>query len=293
LAKEIESGSLQIDSGLNAHDHRQVTGDRGMVATAFPLATDAAIDMLRAGGNAIDAAVAAAWALTVCEPSGSGLGGQTTILVRLADGRISVIDGHSHAPAAVSKKQVSRIQQDTGYRSCTIPMTPATLEYAQQRYGRLPRAHVMRPAIRIAEDGYEITSLQRRQMRWCHQSLLASPAAATLFLNRGRPYETGEIFRQKELASTLRRLAESGAEDFYRGAIARDIAEDMRWNGGLITAQDLETHRSPVERDAVIIRYRNCDVASVPPPGGGLQVLLGLKILEQLISGGRRPEREE
>jgi gamma-glutamyltranspeptidase/glutathione hydrolase len=293
LVKHNESGALPVAANLKDPLHRQVTGSSAMVVTAFPLASDAAIEILRAGGNAIDAAVAAAWALTVCEPSGSGLGGQTTMLVRFATGRILVIDGHSHAPAAVCRKHVSRKQQMTGYRSCTIPTTPATLESARQRYGRLPLALVMTPAIRIAENGYAITRLQRRQMRWCHHTLLASPATAALFLNHGRPFHAGSIFRQKELASTLGRLVEFGVDDFYQGSLARDIAEDMRRNGGLITERDLSDCNSPVERDAVIIRYGNYDVAGVPPPGGGLQVLLGLQILTQLLSGDRLPTREQ
>ena len=106
----------------------------------------AAVEMLQAGGNAIDAAVAAAWALSVCEPGSSGLGGQTILLIRFADGRMLVVDGHSRAPAAVSRSRVSHEDQQRGFRACTIPSTPATLDYAQRRYGVLPRATVMEPA---------------------------------------------------------------------------------------------------------------------------------------------------
>jgi gamma-glutamyltranspeptidase/glutathione hydrolase len=253
-----------------------------MVATAFPSASEAAVEILRAGGNAIDAAVAAAWALAVCEPSSSGLGGQTTLLIRFADGRTLVVDGYSRAPAAVSTKRVSGKQQQKGYRACTIPSTPATLEYARRRYGVLPRSKVMEPAIRLAEDGYAITRLQRRQTKWCLKDLLASSATAGLFLEQGRPFRVGDIFRQKELAATLRRLADVGVEDFYRGQTARAIAEDMARNGGLITEKDLADHTGPVECGALSVSYRDYQVVSVPPPGGGLQVLLGLKILEKL-----------
>jgi len=257
-------------------------GVGGMVATAFPSASEAAVEILRAGGNAIDAAVAAAWALAVCEPSSSGLGGQTTLLIRFADGRVLAVDGYSRAPAAVSTKRVSRKQQQKGYRACTVPSTPATLEHAQRRYGVLPRSKVMEPAIRLAEDGYAITRLQRRQTKWCLNDLLASSATAGLFLKQGRSLRVGDIFRQKELAATLRRLADVGTEDFYQGQTARAIAEDMARNGGLITEQDLADHTGPVECDALAISYRDYQVVSVPPPGGGLQVLLGLKIIEQL-----------
>jgi gamma-glutamyltranspeptidase/glutathione hydrolase len=256
-----------------------------MVCTAFPSASDAAIEILRAGGNAIDAAVAAAWALAVCEPSGSGLGGQTTMLIRFADGRTLVVDGYSRAPAAVSTKRVSRQQQQKGYRACTIPSTPATLEFAQKRYGVLPHAKVMEPAIRLAEEGYAITRLQHRQTKWCLSDLLASSTTAALFLKERRPFQVGDIFRQKKLASTLRRLSDFGVDDFYKGQVARAIVVDSAQNGGLITEKDLSDYEVPIERDALSVTYRDFQVVSVPPPGGGLQVLLGLNILEQFAAG--------
>jgi gamma-glutamyltranspeptidase/glutathione hydrolase len=262
----------------------QAMGSRGMVTTAFPSASDAAIEILHAGGNAVDAAVAAAWALAVCEPSGSGLGGQTTMLIRFAEGRTLVVDGYSRAPEAVSRKQVSRDQQQKGYRACTIPSTAATLGFVQKRYGVLDHSRIMEPAIRLAENGYEITKLQRKQLRWCQNDLLASGATARLFLKKDRPFQVGDVFQQKELAATLRRLADLGVEDFYQGRIARTIAEDMSRNGGLITEKDLADYKGPIERDALAVSYRNYQVAGVPPPGGGLQVLLGLKILEHLAS---------
>ena len=271
-------------AGPIGRGHTQAMGLRGMVTTAFPSASEAAIEILRAGGNAIDAAVAAAWALAVCEPSSSGLGGQTTMLIRFADGRTLVVDGYSRAPAAVSRKQVNRDQQQKGYRACTIPSTAATLGFAQKRYGVLDHSRIMEPAIRLAENGYEITKLQHKQLRWCLNDLLASGATARLFLKKGRPFQVGDVFQQKELAATLRRLADLGVEDFYQGRIARTIAEDMKRNGGLITEQDLADYKGPIERDALAAAYRNYQVAGVPPPGGGLQVLLGLKILEHLAS---------
>jgi gamma-glutamyltranspeptidase/glutathione hydrolase len=265
---------------------KNATATHGMATTAFPAATEAAWEMLRAGGNAIDAAVAAAWALTVCEPSGSGLGGQTVMLIYLHPGKTVVIDGHSRAPAAVSTRQVSRRQQESGYRACTIPSTPATLGFAQESYGVLSAARVLEPAIRLAEDGYPISKLQRRQMGWCRAGLLGSPATAGLFLNAGRAFQVGDLFQQKELAATLRRLARYGIDDFYHGEIARTIAEDMARHGGVLTETDLAGLKLPVEREPLSVRYRGYEVVSVPPPGGGLQVLLALKICEHLDLAG-------
>jgi len=259
---------------------KESTAGNGMASTAFPSATDAAVETLRAGGNAIDAAVAAAWALAVCEPSGSGLGGKTVMLIRFSSGKTIVIDGHSHAPADASKKRISRVQQQIGHLACTVPSTVATLGYAHRRYGVLPLQQVMEPAIRLAEDGYPISRLQRRQLKWCLAGLLASPAAGELFLKEGRAYQEGDVFRQPALARTLRRLARSGPDDFYTGEIARDIVADMAKHGGLITGQDLAESALPVERNPVAADYRGYPVVSVPPPGGGLPVLLALQVLQ-------------
>jgi len=261
-------------------------GNRNMSATAFPAATEAASQILRAGGNAIDAAAAAAWALAVCEPSGSGLGGQTTLLMYSPTGKCIVIDGHSYAPEAVSKKSLTRARQKTGYGATTIPSTPATLDFAQRRYGLLSREQVMEPAIRLAHDGYAITKLQRRQFSWCRRVLRESPPTAKLFLKGGRSYKAGEVLRQPELANTLRRLSRHGSEDFYRGQMARAIVRDMKEHGGLITHNDLAECTLPVERSPIEVDYRGCRVLTVPPPGGGLQILLALKIIRQLIPDG-------
>lgn len=281
MYRALDVRSRAPGSMMVAVKGKQTMSSGGLVSTAFPSASEAAIEILQAGGNAIDAAMAAAWALAVCEPSGSGLGGQTILLIHFADGRAIIIDGHSYAPASTSRKRVTKKQQIKGYRACTIPSTPATLEHAQKRYGVLPQAKVMEPAIRLAEDGYAITKLQRRQMNWCLRDLVASSAAAKLFLKKDRPFRAGDIFRQKELAATLRRLADIGVQDFYQGEIARAIAEDMKNHGGLITEKDLGDFALPVEREPLRIGYRDYQVLSVAPPGGGLQVLLGLKILEQ------------
>lgn len=280
MVQAVEVNSWRFGPMLKDVGQKQAVGVGGMVATAFPAATEAAVEILQAGGNAIDAAVAAAWALAVCEPSCSGLGGQTTILIRLASGKMVVVDGHSYAPAAVSRKRVSKQQQQKGYRACNIPSTPATLGFAQKRYGVLDHARVMEPAIHLAEDGYVVTRLQRHQLNWCLTDLLASPAAAAIFLKNGRPFEVGDVFRQKDLAATLRCLSDRGTTDFYQGRVARAIVEDMKKHGGLITEQDLAGCTVPVESEVVSINYRGYQVLTVPPPAGGLQVLLALKILE-------------
>ena len=261
------------------------TAREGIVATAFPPASDAGCAAFAAGGTAIDAAMAAAWALTVCEPSGSGLGGQTTLLVRLATGRTVAVDGHSRAPAAVSRKRLRRADQRAGHRAMTVPTTPAVLGHVQRRYGALPLRRVLEPAIRLAEEGYAITRLQSRQLRWCRHALAATPAASG-FLDGGRPYRRGDVFRQPALASALRRIAAHGSHDFYRGELARAIVRDVQRHGGLLDAGDLGEARPLVERDPISAPYRGREVLSIQPPGGGVELLFALRLLEHLDEGG-------
>lgn len=280
----MRMGETEIDptDRAEARPSRRNTGQlRGAVATAFPLATEAGQEILRAGGNAVDAAVATAWALCVCEPSASGLGGQTVMLIHFADGRACVIDGHSCAPAAVSTEIISSDQQRRGRRSSTVPSTPGTLNYAHEKHGVLARDRVMAPAIRIAEEGFPITPLHQRQTRWVADDLRAS-ASSGLFLRNGAPPPIGYVFRQPELADTLHRLSELGAEDFYHGDIAHLIAEDMRRHDGLITEEDLANCSPPQEREPLSAVYRGYRILTVPPPGGGLQLLLAFNVLEQL-----------
>lgn len=261
-------------------------------STAFPEATEVAIEILRAGGNAIDAAVAAAWALSVCEPASSGLGGQTTMLIHFAGGTDRVVDGHSHAPATASLHTIGVAQQKIGHRACTIPSTPATLDHAQRHYGCLPAAWVIEPAIRIAEEGFTVTPLQHRQTVWVHKLLAADEASARFFLDRRLPPRPGFRLRQPKLARTLRRIASHGAQDFYQGEMAGAIARDMQVHGGLITEDDLRSFALPVEREPLAGSYRGLRVLTVPPPGGGRQLLLSLQILEMLLTDGRSSDRD-
>jgi gamma-glutamyltranspeptidase/glutathione hydrolase len=203
------------------------------------------------------------------------------MLVRLAGGRIFTIDGHSRAPEAVSKQTVSRAQQRAGHRSTTIPTTPATLGFAHRRYGRLPLTRVLQPALRLAEEGYAVTRLQSRQLGWC-QAALAATRAGRRFLNGHRPYAPGEVFRQPRLAQALRRLADHGIDDFYSGDIARCIVADMQAHGGLLGATDLVAGAHVGERPPITMTYRGHEVLTVPPPGGGVELLVALTVLAQL-----------
>lgn len=251
-------------------------------ATASPYATAAAMDVLRGGGNAIDAAVAAAWVLCVVEPSGSGLGGQTTALVRLSDGRIRVVDGHSYAPRRVTRTRVSRAQQIVGPRACTVPSTPATLDYLVRRFGSASPASLIAPAVRAASHGFEVSPLYARQLAWTAHILARDPAARRLVLPAGRPPRPGERQRFPELAETLYALALDGVADFYTGRTARLIAADMRARRGLLDERDLGHFSGPIERDPVVSARGEHLVWTAPAPAGGGTLLRALELSRQL-----------
>ena len=258
-------------------------------ATAHPLATDAALELMRAGGNAIDAAVAAAWTLAVCEPSASGLGGQTTILLHRPGESPQVIDGHSRAPRGVSIDTVTRQQQRVGHRACVVPSTVATLGYLHRTHGRRSRAEVMEPAIRAAEEGYAVTPLLRSQIAATLPALSASRGMTNLFLPGGCVPPVGSMLRPRSLAATLRQLTAAGEDDFYHGAMAREIVDDMRVHRGLIDAEDLASLDLPVERPGLCGTYRGYRIVTAGVPCGGEQLLAGLRALETLESASGRP----
>ena len=200
---------------------RVAASSQGMVTTAHYRATEAGVRMLEAGGNAVDAAVAAAFALGVCEPAASGLGGQTMALVHTASPRKTVaVDGSSRAPHRLVPGSLEPAERRRGYRSATVPSTPATLGYLLDRYGRLELAAVLQPAIELAEEGYEVSELQHALTRR-EAKQLRKGTAAPFFLKDGkRALPAGAIHRQPVLAGTLKRLAKAGIEDFYTGRIA-------------------------------------------------------------------------
>jgi gamma-glutamyltranspeptidase/glutathione hydrolase len=278
----IGNSKLDRQGGYGARSDRQCAFGEAGASTAFPEATDAAVQILRNGGNAIDAAVAAAWTLSVCEPSASGIGGQTTMLLYRSDGSAVIVDGHSYAPAGVSIDTVHEREQRVGHKACVIPSTPATLAYAQQRYGVLSTSAALAPAIQAAEDGYAITPLQHRQAGWFTRETDVCAGVSKLFLVDGAAPPVGYLFRQPTLARTLRRMADESIEDFYSGAIAARIVADMQQHGGLLNARDLETLALPVERQPLEGSYRGMKVMSAPARGGGLNLLLALNLLEEL-----------
>ena len=259
-----------------------------MVATAFPDATRAGLLMIERGGNAVDAACAAALALSVCEPQGSGLGGQTMALLHI-DGRAVAVDGSSHAPALAHQSRLtSRRSRELGHTATTIPTTLAVLGHLNRSYGRLRWSTLVEPAVRIAEYGYRITPLQSRLQARERNGFLKVPSrsGARYFLKDGTtPYRSGEHFAQHDLAAMLSEVASDGIEAFYRGNIGQRIDADMKRHRGLLRAEDLALPPEVIEREALVDTYRGLTVHTFPPPGAGHTLLLILKMMERFPAG--------
>ncbi len=253
----------------------------GLVSAATPEATAAGVEVLRAGGNAIDAAVATAFALAVTEPFGSGLGGQMVLIVHPPKASPFVINGSSFSPRGVPKD--ARARDLVGRRATTIPTTVKVLGFAWRRCGsgKLTWAQLVQPAIRFAEHGYKIGSYHARVLERYEDVLRTEPTvAASLLLESAAAPAEGSRFKQPLLAATLERLALNGCEDFYSGSIARQIAADMVANAGWIRLRDLKELPEPRVLAPLKGVYRGWDVYTLPPPFGGWVVLQALEVLE-------------
>ena len=289
-AEAVDTDTLTLSDRRIHEPQRIAVSPGGMVATAHYCATAAGVEMLEAGGNAFDAAVAAAFALGVCEPAASGLGGQTMMLVHEAtSGRTFALDGSSRAPNRATAEAFTdpRAERRRGYRAATVPSTPAVLDYVRDTYGTLPLGDVLQPALRLAESGYEVSMLQHALVR-CEAQFLRAGTAAPFFLRDGkRPYRAGEVFRQPVLGGTLRRLAEHGVEDFYHGEIAAAIEADMERHDGFLRRDDLAQVPMPIERRPLTGRLFGHRVFTMPPPGAG-QALIEMMNIHQHLPEARR-----
>jgi len=272
---ERELGSPRVRS-----QRKIAVSRRGMIATAHPDATRAGVEILAAGGNAIDAAVAAAFALGVCEPAASGLGGQTFMLLFEAKSRKSIaLDGSSRAPNRATPEFWDKQRElRLGHKASTVPSTPSTLDYARRRYGTMKLRDVLAPAIRIAEEGVVVSELLHSLMKRELKDLRTGSAGA-FFLKNGRAlHPVGHRLRQPVLAETLKRLATKGISDFYRGKIAATIDKDMRSNQGLIRSDDLALMPRPIERRPLATAFGDRRVMTFPPPAAGRTLIEMLNI---------------
>ena len=260
------------------------------IASAHPLATDAGLEVLRAGGNAFDAAVAVAAALAVVEPTGSGLGGGAFFLLhRARDGREVCIDARERAPAAARRDMFLDAAGNPDHElamhsalSAGIPGEVAGLALLERRYGRLKPARALEPAIRLARDGFPLYPHLHDGLVLLRERFAGVPQIARNFLAAdGSVPPLGTVIHQPELARTLEQLATRGFDDFYRGELAGRLAAGMQAQGGLWTAADLAAYRA-VERPPIVGHYRGARIVSVPPPSsGGIALTEALDVLAQ------------
>jgi gamma-glutamyltranspeptidase/glutathione hydrolase len=250
------------------------------IASAHPLATEAGRDILARGGNAFDAAVAVAAALAVVEPFGSGLGGGGFFLLhRGSDGHQVMVDARERAPLAAGRdmyldaagRPIPRASLD-GPLAAAIPGTPAALVHVAGRYGRLPLATSLAPAVRLAREGFAVSPHYRVLARRRYAALLASVEAARIFLDDGELPQPGFVIRQPQLADTLARLADRGHDGFYGGELARRLVQGVRGAGGIWNLQDLGQYRV-IERAPIQASYRGVRITAAALPSSGGAVL--------------------
>ena len=263
---------------------RPVHAPHAIVASVHELASRAGVEMMQAGGNAVDAAVATGFALAVVHPQAGNLGGGGFMLIRRADGTTHFLDYREKAPSKATADMYLDAQGNVvpnaslvGYKAIGVPGSVAGMVYAEKKYGKLSLEKVMAPAIRLARDGYVLAWEDAEDLR--DEDLAKFAESRRIFQRDGKYYQTGEILKQPDLAVTLERILKNPA-DFYHGEMAREIAADVQQGGGLITAEDLANYEVK-EREPIRGTYRGYDIVSAPPPSsGGVALLEILNILE-------------
>jgi gamma-glutamyltranspeptidase / glutathione hydrolase len=258
---------------------RPARSQNGMVASAHPLATQAGVEILQQGGNAIDAAVATTLAISVVEPFSAGIGGGGFAILKMGDKQVESLDFRERAPKKASRSMYLDAQGKVrpnasleGHLAAGVPGTIAGLAAAHRQYGKLPWRKVVAPAIKLAREGFIVSEIYTEQAKSKQKLLASNPAARQIFTNNGQPLKPGERLVQRDLARTLIAVARD-PRNFYTGTIARAIDRDMRLNQGLITLADLQAYqpkwRQPVCGD--FRKYRVCSMA--PPSSGGVHLL--------------------
>ena len=259
----------------------QAAGRRGMVASANPLATQAGLRMFAAGGNAVDAAVATAAAITVVEPYFSSVGGIGLAVLSLPTGETRTLNFMGRSPRTARLDLFTVETQDLGPLAPMVPGNVAGWARLLSDYGSLSLGQVLEPAIELAERGTPVTAFDHARTESVLPRLLPFPDAARTYLNHGRPYLPGEILRQGGLAVTLRTIATEGWQTFYDGRLADTIAGYLAVQGGMITKDDLRAYPGVLRWEPpVAARYRGYEIRTTPPPSSAVQILQTLRILE-------------
>src|SRR5712692_1205205 len=270
-----------------------VRASHGMIATDEELGSEAGVEILKRGGNAVDAAVAVAFALAVVEPAAGNIGGGGFMLIRLADGKTTFLDYREVAPDKARRDMYigkdGKLDEEAsviGYKSIAVPGTVAGLTLALKTYGSMKLADVMAPAIRLAENGFPISKRLAHEFEEERPGLQRFAVSRRIFLNDGKMFQPGDTLRQPYLAATLTRIARNGAAEFYSGETARALVEDMSRLGGLITLDDLAKYQ-PKVREVLRAKYdsngHSWEVLTSPPPrSGGVAVIEALNMLQSV-----------
>ncbi|MCK4246103.1 gamma-glutamyltransferase [Candidatus Bipolaricaulota bacterium] len=278
---------------------QSVEGIEGMVVAAHPLAAKVGAEVLRQGGNAVDAAVATAFALGVVEPEASGLGGGGFMLIYLAEtGETVGIDYRATAPLfstpdmfaingpglpgywdGPTTEMEQTVLRKLGGTAVAVPRMLAGMAAALQKYGSMTLAEVLAPAIALAENGFPVSDTLYQHILNNYGPIMADSAMAEVFLNEGLPYEPGETMTMSDLVSTFRVIAAEGPDAFYHGVLAEAIAEGVRRHGGILTKEDLASVQVSF-CDPIVGSYRDCDIVTMPPPSSAATIIQILNILE-------------
>jgi gamma-glutamyltranspeptidase / glutathione hydrolase len=277
---------------LPAGAFEPVAARHGIVVSSEAHATDIGLEILRQGGNAVDAAVAVGFALQVTYPQAGNIGGGGFMMIHLASGKSVMVDYREEAPGAASRDMYLDAQGNlipkastVGARAVGVPGTVAGLALAEQKYGKLGLRRVLEPAIQLAEKGFVVSYAYSRQLKHSEKYLSEFPETRRDYLQAGKPYEPGQVFRQPELARTLRLIARKGPQAFYSGPIAAQIVATMKKYGGLITRRDLRHYQAKL-REPLVGHFRGFTILAPPPPSsGGIVLIEMLNILDPLDLG--------
>ena len=280
-----------VSGRIQAAWREPVRAPKAMVASQHILASQIGVDVMRRGGNAVDAAIAVGIALAVVYPEAGNLGGGGFMLIRFKDGRTTAIDYRERAPKAATRdmfvdKDGNLIRGEgsstTGYRASGVPGTPAGFDYAFKKYSskKLSWAQIVEPSRRIAQNGFVLSDRLARLFKSYERELKNYEDSKRIFLNNGNYFKEGDVLKQPELAQTLARMQKFGAREFYTGKTAQLIADDMKANNGLITKEDLAAYEA-TERVPLRGSYRGHEIITMPPPSsGGIVMLQVLAMLE-------------
>jgi gamma-glutamyltranspeptidase / glutathione hydrolase len=269
-----------------------VAARHGMVVTAEPLATDVGVEILKEGGNAVDAAVAVGFALAVTNPQAGNIGGGGLMLIHTASGESVVIDYREEAPEKASHDMYLDAHGElvphasiVGGLASGVPGTVAGLELAERKYGKLGLERVIQPAIRLAQDGFPMSYSLSQLMKEYRERLAKFEETRRTFLHDGEPYEPGEVFRQPELAQTLRQIEQNGATGFYSGPVAKALVATEHKYGGVISLDDLKHYQAKI-RQPLVGHFRGFTILTVPPPSsGGVALIEMLNVLDPVDLG--------